>query len=1218
MSSATYISEPTRLREVRKYYYRGNVHDSATGTVKDNLGIAGATDGAKVTSPNRTLTSLMQLVACRLNMQHAIVSIVDENAQYFLAEATRTLNLVDPTIHESGDSLWLGCGGTSRSEALCANTIEVPLEPNRPYACFYVTDLSQDPRFCNLPYVSGEPRFRYYAGTPLLSSANIPIGSVYVIDDRARGPPTAEEVELLGLTACNVMEYLEMKRLSETRKRIETMSKGLAAFVDGKCTILPELKSDAEDGGHDRLSRKEDIHTRRNSHGAHTYIPSSKEIRHGVARFSSLDESSSSEVAGSLPVLAEDSQFIPTPLGIYSRAANLLRESLTVDATIFLDATVAPTADAIELVQGDYGVFSEDDNSSTHSVTSKAQHPTTFSQDGAHIMSESDSEDDGLSLKENNKSSEAARTVPKPPTRARILSFASLGSVSINDSHENQEHSLYVPDYKRLRRLLKRYTEGKIWTFDDKGSDSSDENNSSFDLNRTQNNKQSTKTKRSETILLTGCFPGARQVLFAPLIDLEKGTQFAAVFCVSFHPMPVFTTSIEVGFLRAFLNNVSVSISLASVAAANRQKGDFISSISHELRSPLHGILASTELLTSSALDRRQKEFCDAISTCGKSLLETITSILEYTKINTLRKHSRRPKSLSKDLGLVGQCIPENGAAQHTIRESLALSSIEKDCEDAVIVVAAAYMHHASNPHQPLYRVFVPSDESSGHYTNENDKSYWPSVTVILDMMYCDWKFDCLPGSFQRIVMNLVGNSLKYTQSGYVKVELTVEKASQDVNELQNDHDSIAVLKVIDSGRGISLEFLQNSLYMPFSQESTLSPGTGLGLHIVKSLVSLLKGTIDIRSEANKGTTVTVKLPLRRNTTEPGTSNESTSPSEVDRLVAAVRKSDLLKSYAFYGFSAPIVGPAKASLHCYLTDWLGMSNTSDIGSANLAVVTEDGLPTYLSSISPTATISAHKDKQKVIVVCDQTRQKHIFETYNSIDTPIELLTIPFGPIKVSKTILACLESVEQTTMTTTDALDALQNTPNEGYSGVTPTAPWPTTESVSSSNECVEPVAAPIATIINLPIRPAEMRQSTKHNPRILCVDDNAINLRIIKAFLEKLDFHDITSVVDGGVAYEAVRFDRKGFDLIFMDLSMPVCDGFESISLIRSLERVQQKITPSTCAKPRVALIVALTGLASQRDRDAAKTAGSDHYLTKPLKLAKLKEVMTDWGYIE
>jgi CheY-like chemotaxis protein len=79
----------------------------------------------------------------------------------------------------------------------------------------------------------------------------------------------------------------------------------------------------------------------------------------------------------------------------------------------------------------------------------------------------------------------------------------------------------------------------------------------------------------------------------------------------------------------------------------------------------------------------------------------------------------------------------------------------------------------------------------------------------------------------------------------------------------------------------------------------------------------------------------------------------------------------------------------------------------------------------------------------------------------------------------------------------------------------------------------------------------------------------------------------------------------------------MPVCDGFEATSLIRGLERLQSRVPTPSIPPQSPALIVAVTGLASQRDQDAAKAAGIDHFLFKPLKLSRLKELLIEWGLI-
>jgi len=120
------------------------------------------------------------------------------------------------------------------------------------------------------------------------------------------------------------------------------------------------------------------------------------------------------------------------------------------------------------------------------------------------------------------------------------------------------------------------------------------------------------------------------------------------------------------------------------------------------------------------------------------------------------------------------------------------------------------------------------------------------NVAVILDFDYQkDWTYVTQPGALRRILMNVLGNSLKYTASGCIRVRLGIRQFEDPIGELS----SVMFLRVSDTGRGISPEFLRNQLFSPFSQEDYLSAGCGLGLSIVKSLVNTLKGSMEVQSE---------------------------------------------------------------------------------------------------------------------------------------------------------------------------------------------------------------------------------------------------------------------------------------------------------------------------------------------------------------------------------
>lgn len=145
---------------------------------------------------------------------------------------------------------------------------------------------------------------------------------------------------------------------------------------------------------------------------------------------------------------------------------------------------------------------------------------------------------------------------------------------------------------------------------------------------------------------------------------------------------------------------------------------------------------------------------------------------------------------------------------------------------------------------------------SSDTMTDSEQASVHPSVAVILDIDIENYHFTTQPGAFRRVIMNLLGNALKYTSRGYVKIKLD----TTDLEDLQPTGSTESIpracvtLTVTDTGKGISSDFIRSKLFTPFAQENSLSSGTGLGLSIVRSIVALLEGEIAIKSELGRGT----------------------------------------------------------------------------------------------------------------------------------------------------------------------------------------------------------------------------------------------------------------------------------------------------------------------------------------------------------------------------
>lgn len=139
-----------------------------------------------------------------------------------------------------------------------------------------------------------------------------------------------------------------------------------------------------------------------------------------------------------------------------------------------------------------------------------------------------------------------------------------------------------------------------------------------------------------------------------------------------------------------------------------------------------------------------------------------------------------------------------------------------------------------------------------------------PGLVIYLDLdPTVSWDFRTQPGALRRVVMNLLGNSLKFTPEGFVWVSLRqVELPPRD--RVQR---SKVVITISDSGKGISEDFLRNDLFKPFAQEDRLVPGTGLGMSLVHSISRTLGGSLAVTSQLGRGTTTRVALPLLRSTT---------------------------------------------------------------------------------------------------------------------------------------------------------------------------------------------------------------------------------------------------------------------------------------------------------------------------------------------------------------
>ncbi|MEO0818782.1 MAG: ATP-binding protein, partial [Pseudomonadota bacterium] len=256
------------------------------------------------------------------------------------------------------------------------------------------------------------------------------------------------------------------------------------------------------------------------------------------------------------------------------------------------------------------------------------------------------------------------------------------------------------------------------------------------------------------------------------------------------------------GIFGALLSSFAVrnarrlEIALVDARAADRAKTDFIANVSHELRTPMNGIIGLGEVLKHTELDQNQSSLLDVMMTSAQSQMGLIRELLEISQIDA---KNRTLQARRFDLsGLVGEVV-DLARAQST----------EKGIDLRFNVAAAE------------------------------------TYNVIGD-----------DGAVRQIMTNLVGNALKFTDEGFVSVEMSLEPV---------DDIGICRIAVTDTGPGIQAEDIER-IFERFFQvdgsETRERGGTGLGLSISKSLAEMLGGEIAVESTPGKGSTFTLTAPF--------------------------------------------------------------------------------------------------------------------------------------------------------------------------------------------------------------------------------------------------------------------------------------------------------------------------------------------------------------------